>query len=276
MRRIITILATTTLLASAFALPVAAADPPANDTFAGATVIASVPFSDSLDTTAASTDADDAEATVDCGAPATEASVWYTITAPPEGAAYLVDVSGSDYSAGVIVATGAPGSFELVTCGPGSVGFFADPDQTYAILAFSDTPGVNGGQLAISVDILPPPPEIGLTLDPIGSVHRDGHVTLTGTLTCSSPTAVDLFASLRQRAGRLYITGDGGAFVMCEDELEWELTTQFESGIFTGGKATVDLSAFAEGPIVEGASTDATSGSGFAELTGTIRLRRVR
>ena len=276
MRRFITALAATSLLATAFAMPVAAAAPPANDTFAGATAIDAVPFSETVDTSGATTDADDAEANLDCGAPATEASVWYTLTAPAEGAAYLVDVSGSDYSAGVIVATGSPGSFQLVSCGPGSVGFPAEPNETYAILAFSDTTGVMGGLLEISVDILPPPPEIGLTVDPIGWVDAAGHVTLTGTLTCSSATGVELFGSVRQRAGRVYVDGSAGSFLLCENELSWELTTDFETGIFAGGKATVSLSAFASGPVGEGVATAATSGEGFAELTETIRLRPAR
>ena len=36
-----------------------------------------------------------------------------------------VDGSGSDYSAGVIVVTGSPGSFQSFTCGTGAVGFSA-------------------------------------------------------------------------------------------------------------------------------------------------------
>lgn len=271
MLRLISMVAAGSLLSMAMAIPVAAASPPANDAFAGATAIGSLPFSDSVDTSAATTDADDAEANAECGAPATEGSVWYTITAPAEGASYQVDVSASDYSAGVIVVSGTPGAFTLVTCGPIAVAFPAERGETYAILAFSDTPGVIGGQLEIRVDVAPPPPEIAITVDPIGWLDRAGHVTLTGTLTCSRPTAVDMFGQVRQRAGRQYIDGSAYAFVECEDEVDWQLTTDFESGIFVGGKATVSLFAYA---YSEGLAAEAIDGDGSAELTATIRLRR--
>ena len=50
---------------------------PTNDTVAGATPISALPFTATLDTTQATTDATDASLNANCGAPATEASVWY-------------------------------------------------------------------------------------------------------------------------------------------------------------------------------------------------------
>ena len=67
----------------AFAVPVLAAAP-SNDTFGGATVIGSLPFTDTLDTTEATTDATDQEANADCGAPAMDApSTCPSRTTPP-------------------------------------------------------------------------------------------------------------------------------------------------------------------------------------------------
>src|SRR6266542_2977404 len=97
-------LAGTVLVAVILAASPALAAPPSNDTFSGAKVI-TVPFSETLDTTEATTDSDDGEANADCGAPATEASVWYSLTASSDGAV-LVDVSDSNYSAGLFVVTG--------------------------------------------------------------------------------------------------------------------------------------------------------------------------
>ena len=95
------------LLTVGMATPVLAASP-GNDAYAGRTVIDSIPFAESVDTTEATSDADDAEANAGCGAPAIEASVWYEISATADGV-LVVDVSSSTYAAGVIVATGAPG-----------------------------------------------------------------------------------------------------------------------------------------------------------------------
>jgi len=81
----------------AFAAPALAAAP-ANDTLAGIETL-SVPDSVTLDTTEATTDADDASMNPgECGAPATDASVWYELTGT--GAWVAIDVSASTYSAG--------------------------------------------------------------------------------------------------------------------------------------------------------------------------------
>ena len=52
-----------------------------------------------LVTTGATTDADDAQLNTTCGAPATDASVWYSLQGSGKGV--VADVSSSDYSAGV-------------------------------------------------------------------------------------------------------------------------------------------------------------------------------
>ena len=110
---------------------------PSNDTFGGASAIGAVPFTTSLDTTEATTDADDASANTNCGAPATDASVWYSINTSAD-MGIVINVSTSTYSAGVIVVTGTPGSFELEACGPGAIAFFAAAGTTYYLILFDD------------------------------------------------------------------------------------------------------------------------------------------
>ena len=230
----------------------AAAAPPANDTFAGAVTISALPFSATVDTTQATTDADDANANANCGAPATEASVWYAFT-PDTAATVGVDVSASDYSAGVIVVTGSPGSFQLVTCGPGSVAFSATPGVTYYLLAFDDTPGPpNGGTLHIAVSEVQPP-EAAVTVDPTGLVNpHTGVVTVSGTFTCANAdfgSFVDVTVS--QRVGRFTISGFGEVFAdPCDGQShQWSLDVTGSNGKFAGGKASVDAFMFACGPF---------------------------
>src|ERR1044071_7603500 len=108
---------------------------PGNDTFVGATP-AAIGFSESLDTSEATTDGDDAQLNASCGAPATDASVWYSITGTDSGV--VVDVSSSSYSAGVLVGIGTEGNLSTVACGPGAVSFFAAAGTTYYVLAIDD------------------------------------------------------------------------------------------------------------------------------------------
>src|SRR6266568_485749 len=102
MKTIIKLLAALALLLSTLAVsaPTALAAPPLNDTFAKATA-AAIGFSETLDTTEATTDSDDAQLNASCGAPATDASVWYVLQGSDQGV--VVDVSQSNYSAGVLV-----------------------------------------------------------------------------------------------------------------------------------------------------------------------------
>jgi hypothetical protein len=243
---------------------------PSNDTFASATAIAALPFSQTLDTTEATTDADDVEANSNCGAPVTEASVWYAFT-PTSSNIILVDVSGSSYSAGVIVVTGAPGSFGIRTCGPRRVAFSAAAGVTYSILAFDDTPGGgNGGTLELSVTEAPPPPVLHLAIDPVGRFDaRSGVATVTGTVTCTGTVQSQVYfdAQLEQQVGRFTVSGYGFGVIppRCDGSSQpWSLTIENANGKFAGGRATLDAYVFACGPIR----------CGQDHVTGTIRLRR--
>lgn len=232
----------------------AVAAPPGNDTFGGATAV-SLGFSEELNTTEATTDADDVEANADCGAPATDASVWYAFTASVDSGV-VVDVSQSDYSAGVIVVTGAPGSFVLETCGPGTVGFFATAGTTYHVLAFDDQlDGVGtGGLLRISFNAAPPPPTVDFTVDPIGRVdQRSGVATLTGTFTCANADFLDVFGELRQPVGRFTIIGEFAFFVdgsSCDGTSQpWTAEVIPFNGKFKGGTSATMTFTFACGPF---------------------------
>lgn len=252
----LTILTSLMLIVSlAFAAPVLAA-PPANDVYAGRVSIA---IGDSLtvDTTEATTDADDVEMNV-CGAPAMDASVWYELTATADRF-IAIDVSTSTYSAGVFVATGGPGSFVVVACGPGAVAFEAVTGETYAILAIDDQldGSGNGGTLNIEVTEVPPPPEITLTVNKFGTFNsQTGSATISGTVTCTGGPAdfsfIDVF--VRQVVGRFFIDGYGGVGgFTCDGATQpWSVEVFGYSGTFKGGKALSVSFAFACGTFLCG------------------------
>jgi hypothetical protein len=238
------------------ALP-AAAIPPDNDTYSGREVLTEpLPITVMADTSEATTDADDTELNTDCGAPATDASVWYEFEPLTEGELVL-DPLASDYSVGAIVATGGPGSWTLENCGPGAIPFYAMPGMTYTILVFDDQVdgGGNGGQLAFTIDQAGPPPSIEVSVDPRGTVDaRAGIATLTGTYTCAPSEGGTIeFASLdvmlTQRAGRVYIQGGGYVEELtCDGTAQpWTITTEWSNGLFKGGKAEAQIWAQACG-----------------------------
>ena len=134
---------------SGFVGTASAATPPSNDTISGATVVSALPFTDTVDTTGATTDADDAQANQDCGAPATNNSVWYKFTAGTKDRFLAVDTTGSTFSSGVIIATGTPGALSTQACGPVSAESAVSPGKTYYILVFDDTG--SGGTLHVSM-----------------------------------------------------------------------------------------------------------------------------
>jgi hypothetical protein len=243
LRYVLTSLVAAAALLGALAAESAWAQAPPNDTFANATVISSLPFSDTLDTTQATTDSDDAEVLATCGVSVpVAASVWYAFT-PSTDQTVAVDTSGSSYSAGVGVVTGAPGSFSGVTCFAGSGSFAAVAGQTY-YMDVSDIGGGTGGTLNISVTAI----ELELSVDRFGRFDpHSGVATVTGTATCTAGASGGVSVSLSQRVGRVAtISGFGFTSFVCDGtDQPWSVSVQPFSGKFAGGQANVVADAFA-------------------------------
>jgi len=160
------------------------AAPPANDLRSAATPVA-FGFSELLDTSEATTDADDAFLnTIGCNFPATDASVWYQFVGT--GETFRIEVFQSNYSASVLIDFG---DFRIFGCGTGGMDFPTIPGHTYYIMVLDDQRdgGGNGGMLNISISLAPPPPDLTVTLsvNRFGTVDmRTGIVTIYGTYSC--------------------------------------------------------------------------------------------
>lgn len=241
MKRLAILISVLMTFSLSLATPVLAVAP-SNDVYAGREAIA-VGDSLSVDTSEATTDDDDAEMNAFCGAPAMDASVWYELTATSDGW-IVIDVSESTYSAGVFVATGSPGSFEVLACAPGATAFEAFTGVTYAILAIDDQQdgGGNGGTLEIQVAELPPPPQVDLTVDKFGQFNAaTGSATISGTVTCTGGPAQFSFIEVfvRQTVGRFFVDGFGfiEGFTCDGTTQEWSAEVFGFNGTFRGGKA---------------------------------------
>lgn len=221
-------------------VPAALAAAPTNDLSSGATAV-TVGFSESLNTSEATTDADDAQFNASCGAPATDASVWYTLQGTGQGV--IIDVSSSNYSAGVLVGVGTPGNLTTIACAQGSTAFYAESGITYYILAIDDQldGGGNGGILNIAFNEIPPPPNLELTVDRYGKVNaRTGIATISGTYTCTNGDFLEVFGEGRQDAGRFTIVGsfDFFDYGTCDGLAhKWSASVYPQAGKFAGGKA---------------------------------------
>jgi hypothetical protein len=140
---------TVTLGMSGFAGTAHALTAPANDHISGATVVPSIPFTQTLDTTGATTDSKDAQLNASCFAPATNNSVWYKYKAQATDSLLVVDTAGTNYSSGVMIAQGTPTSLTFDVCNPGSAEVVPTAGTTYYILVFDDTG--SGGTLQVSI-----------------------------------------------------------------------------------------------------------------------------
>ena len=234
---------------------IAFAAAPPNDGFNGATLISSVPFSTTEDTTQATLDSADTAATQACNTPSfvtLSNSVWFRYT-PSSNQQLLVnsslmDPSGFNQLVAGAVLTGSPTSFSAVSCFLNSTSFPASPGTTYYI-DLAEYPAGGGGTLSFSLTQQVPPNPV-LTLDPSGTFDsKSGAATVSGTSSCSTGASAFVFANLTQSVGRIAtISGSGAPLspIVCDGTLHpWSIVVTPTSGLFKGGQATASVSMFA-------------------------------
>lgn len=241
---------------------------PTNDTASGATEISSLPTTINEDTSQATTDSLDASLNADCGAPATNASVWFKYT-DPTGDGFVATMENSDYSGGFMVTEGDPAQGNLVACGPTTVGVRTTPGATYYVVAFSDT-SANGGQLEVTFDKVPPMPDISISADPTGVAYKDGSALVTGTYSCTNADGWDseIDGTLTQRVGRVKIVGYFYVYPLdCDGATHtWSAQVTSDNGLFRGGKAASVSFGYACGPL--------DCAEGYTEQTVQLSSRR--
>ncbi len=237
-----------TLLTLAVFASAAQAVAPANDEIAAATEVRSLPFTDTLSTTEATTATDDPFCS------GSGQTVWYTWT-PSADVRLDANTFGSSYDTTISVYTGSPGALTQIACNDDTQGLQsqvvidATGGQTYYIMAGSFF-SASGGDLTLTLREAPPrppDPEVSLTIDRAGTVDANGLATVSGTVTCNQPLSVSLFGSLSQTfARRFTIQGFGGSGVSCTPpSASWKLTVFAFNNRFGPGPAQANMSTFA-------------------------------
>lgn len=212
---------------------------PANDDFAAATVIPSLPYTNSQDTTLATVGPDD----MFCGG--LGPSVWYVITASEDEDIY-VDTQGSDYPVSVSAYTGARGSLTQIGCALGILKIRALPGQQYHFM-LSPFFRATGGNLALSIHAVPAL-KMQVFVDDRGTFDpRTGRATIWGTLTTSRSVPVNMAGTLTQDRGRgHHVSARFNLSTSCAGKASWSATLQQRvSDRFDGGPAELELAGFA-------------------------------
>lgn len=247
---------------AAFATPALAAAPN-NDTAANAKLV-SLGFSETIDTTQATTESIDAQLNLDCGAPAIDASVWYAING--NGDTVKVDASASSYSAGVLVATGTPSNLTTLTCGPSDVVFDAEAGTRYYVMAFDDQGDESGIGGSLTIEFTQAfVPSVEFSVNQSGSFNsRTGSTTVSGSITCSDGADFSIFVEVSQKVGRGSVTSFEFYDGTCDGTAQqWSIVAAPNSGKFAGGKLQVHAFGAAFGDVVT-----------EREISQTVQLRK--
>jgi len=212
------------------ASPVSAAVP-TNDDSAGAIVVGSLPYSNTQDTTDATTSSTDTE---DCG-DGLGPTVWYAYTATQDGP-LEVNTLGSSYSTTLHIESSA-----LFACGLERILFDAEAGMTYLFMVGSLADGPGGTLVFNLFDTTDLLPKVTATLDRIGQLDANDVPTLTGTFTCSGGDRLSFSASMEQDINGHGRFGEGQGLVRssCAATGTWSMPINIFSTTFFPGPAHV-------------------------------------
>jgi len=216
----------------------ASAQQPSNDDFDAAIPFTALPFGDTADTTEATRADDDPSCIGEDGN-----TVWYTVTLGGT-TDIVVDTFGSDYDTTLSAWTGSRGNLAQVACNDDFQGFqsriqfTAQAGATYHLMVGSFPFDPQGGNLELHGQVLPPPVQLAVTLDPTGSVTPRGAAVIHGRVSCSRAADLTLLGTLRQQQGRKVTVGSFRTQVSCDGPTRWSATVLGETGVYRRGPAT--------------------------------------
>ena len=231
---------------------------PANDDFGSATSVPGLPYSDTLDTTGATSTLEDPGY---CLAPeigADPAIVWYRYDAVASGP-LLATTFGSDYDTTLYVGTAnGAGGIDVLGCSDdtrsheSAFRFDSEAGQTY-YFAVGTSPfvGENGGNLVFNLDIGPVAQVVDLDVDAVGSFDRYGTATIRGTVDCTAEATLGavIVVELMQRVGWREIPSTEFFDFSCPGtDIPFEVRLTSPYGKFLGGHATAQVIAAACSP----------------------------
>ena len=224
------------LLIASTATAAAAASPLPNDDMAQATTITSLPFSATVDLSAATVEAGE---NTECLFPSTK-SVWYRYVVPSRQL-IQIDLTGSGPDAGVRIYyeySGYPPTLgNCVSMQYSGLKLMVGPVTTLWFQLTVDT----GTTAALSISSLPLL-TVSSMLDPTATYNaKAGTITATGTITCNLEASFGgVFVTLHQRQGRSVAVAQGSATSTCgPTPTRWTATLY---GTVNAGPATADWS----------------------------------
>lgn len=236
----------TVMCLAAVAAPAAAA-PPANDDRGAATVVAGLPYHDSVDTSEATHQPDDPDCFSDDGP-----TVWYSFTPSSDGR-YVANTSGSDYDTTLHVGVrDGSGGVELIDCNDdwmdltSRVLWRASAGREY-LLMVGGFGAANGGQLEFNLRHAPPPPPdptVSLWIKRRAGLSDGGGLIVRGSVQCEpAGRGARLYVRARQDWGRHIIRGGAAKSVPCGKR--WKVAVWDDALRFGPGPVRVRATAWA-------------------------------
>ena len=211
-------------------MPTAAvAAPPSNDDKVDAKAVPTLPFSETLNTEEATTEADEPES---C---AGERSVWYRITSDTDGGV-VASTQGSNYSTSISVYEGSLSALTSVTCDyhTRSVSFEVEKGHTYFVrvsgIGYTQPPKYD-----LTFSLRRQPTVTALLDDRSWVALRNGKATFTGTATCVPAVQLQISVQVRQDVPGGVAEGSNQGYVACDEATPWQVTVD-SSRDFRAGK----------------------------------------